>query len=333
MGKESKVKGQKIKKPITVTEFLGRWGTTIGMLVVLLALGIHAPRFFAPNNLLDVLKQGSILTLIAIAQAVVLIPGGFDMSAGALSQLTANVAAGLIIAGLGTWSTIGVGLVLGLIIGLINASLVIVARIPAFVATLGTMFVLQGATLMYNKGQALTINDQKGFTFLGQGYIGPIPFIVILVILVILVLHLFMKNTKTGLRMYAVGENLTAAKLRGISSKKALIIGFALAGLIVGFTGVAQASYSYGATAVTTGMDFLISALAAAFLGSTLSKTGELSIVGAGLAGMFISALSNVLIINGVSNNVLPGILGAVLVLSIIPTVIRKREIGQVTIF
>jgi ribose/xylose/arabinose/galactoside ABC-type transport system permease subunit len=80
-------------------------------------------------------------------------------------------------------------------------------------------------------------------------------------------------------------------------------------------------------------LDLLISALAAAFLGSTLSKTGELSIVGAGLAGMFISALSNVLIINGVSNNVLPGILGAVLVLSIIPTVIRKREIGQVTIF
>lgn len=308
-------------------------GTGIGMVLILLILGLRANLFFAPENLMVVLKQSSVLSLVALGLTMVLVSGGFDMGAGALVQFSGNVAAGLIISGLQPMITVPVGIAIGLVSGLVNSFLVIIVRIPSFVATLGSMFVLMGLTTLYNGGKALTIQIQPGFTFLGQGSVGPVPMIFVIVIAIAALMHLFLKGTRTGLRMYATGENPAAASLRGIRTRWYQALGYCLSGAILGLTGVLQCSYSYGASAVASGMDSLIQALSAAYLGSTFSKTGELSVVGTVLSGIFIAALSNVLIINGVSNQQIAGILGFILILSILITVINKREIGQVTIF
>ena len=123
------------------------------------------------------------------------------------------------------------------------------------------------------------------------------------------------------------------ASLVGLILAIGLIIASIAGGVIAGFSGTVLASYSYGASALATGLDFLISALAAAFLGSVLSKTGELDVRGTAVAAMFITALNTGLILNGASNLVLPGIQGAILIISVLFGVIRRREIGQVLIF
>lgn len=314
-------------------EILLKRGTGIGMIVILLLLGLRAPLFFELENLMAVVKQGSVLTMIALGLTAVLIGGGFDMGAGALVQLTCNLAAGFILGGMNPWLTLPLGIAVGLMVGFIDSFLVIIIKMPTFVATLGMMFVMQGATMWYNKGQALTIKMQPGFSALGQGRIGMIPVIAVLVIVICAGMHLFFKYTKTGLRMYATGENSAAAMLRGVNVKKYLLLSYLISGAILGFTGVLQCSYNYGASAVISGMDFLIQALSAAYLGSTFSKTGELSVIGTVISGMFIAALSSALIINRISNQQISGVLGLILILSILLTVIKKREIGQVTIF
>lgn len=312
---------------------LTRWGTVIGMLIVLAAIGIANPDFLAPKNIFDVLKQGSLLAFIALGLTAALVAGGFDMSAGAVSQFATNLASGTIGGGLGMAAGIGLGLAEGVAAGAFNALLVLLLRIPPFVATLGTMFVAMGLSLLYNHGQALTLYNQPAFFFIGQGYIGPLPFVFLLLVIVVGLLHLFFKHSRAGLRMYAVGENLPAALLRGVSRPRAVLTSFLTAGLVLGFAGVVLASYSYGASALSTGLDFLISALAAAFLGSSLSRTGELSMIGTAIAAVFLSALSNGLVVLGISNLALPGLQGLVLVLSILLGVIHKRGIGQVLIF
>jgi ribose transport system ATP-binding protein len=133
--------------------------------------------------------------------------------------------------------------------------------------------------------------------------------------------------------MYAVGENLPAATLRGISRTKAALCSFLIGGAVIGLSGLILASYSYGASALASGLDFLISALAAAFLGSSLSRTGELDLIGTTVAAIFLAALANGLVLIGISNQALPGIQGAVLVLSVLLGVIRTRAIGQIEIF
>jgi ribose transport system ATP-binding protein len=316
-----------------VGRFLGRWGVFIGMILAIFLVSIGARTFWTPDNLFVILKQGSILALIGLALTVVLIAGGFDMSTGAVSQLTTNLSAGTIIAGFGTLAALGVGLAAGLVFGLANAILVVFIGMPPFVATLGMMFVAIGASFAYNGGQALTLYDQPVFFFLGQGEVGPVPFVFLLLVALTAALHFVLKRTRLGLRMYASGENPAAAALRGVSRRRALFIASVAGGLLAGFSGTVVASYSYGASALATGLDFLISALAAAFLGSVLSRTGELDVRGTVVAAIFITALNSGLILSGASNLVLPGIQGAILIISILFGVIRRREIGQVTIF
>ena len=314
-------------------ELLLRRGTAIGMIAIILIMGIRSPSFFSLANLMDILKQSGILILIAMGQTLVLVAGGFDMSAGALLQLTANLSAGFILSGHNTTTVILLGLAVGIAAGIANSFFVIFVKIPSFVATLGVMLVLSGITTGFNDGKSITLYDKPGFFFLGQGYLGSIPVLFLIVIVILIALHIFLKHTTTGLRMYAVGENRLAAVIRGISQPKALFTAFVLAGALVGLTGVFQASYSYGSSAVSTDLDFLWNALAASLLGTTYSKTGELSIVGTAISALFISSLSSALIANSVSNLLQPGLLGLILVISVLLTVIKKREVGQVTIF
>ena len=312
---------------------LTRWGTIAGMVFVVAAIGLMSPNFLSVTNLLDVLKQGSLLAFVALGLTAVLVAGGFDMSAGAVNQLAANLAAGAILKGFGVGAALAVGIGAGIATGLINALLVLAFRMPPFVATLGSMFVAMGLTLLYNRGQALTLYDQPIFFGIGQGAVGSIPTIAIVLAVLVVVLHLVFKHSRAGLRMYAVGQNLVAAELRGVDRRRAVLTSFVLGGAVLGLSGVVLASYSYGASAAAAALDFLISALAAAFLGSSLSRTGELDVVGTTVAALFLAALSNGLVLVGVSNLALPGIQGAVLVLSILLGVIGRRGIGQVTIF
>jgi ribose transport system ATP-binding protein len=321
------------KPKLSVGSFLKRWGTISGMILLVIACSIASPRFLAFSNIFDILKQGSVLSLIALGLTIALISGGFDMSVGALSQLTSNLSAGLIAGGLATSTTLLVGGAAGLGVGALNALFVVLLRMPPFVATLGTMFALMGVTLAYNHGQSFTLANQPIFFSLGQGYIGPIPIILVIVVGLLLILRLFLKRTRAGLHMYAVGGNPQAATVRGLNKTTSTVLAFMLGGLIVGLAGVILTSYSYGASAVPASLDFLISALAAAFLGTTFNRAGQLDVLGTVVAAMFIAAINNGLILNGVSNLALPGIQGLILVLSILPSVIRKKGIGQVTIF
>jgi len=313
--------------------FITRWGTIAGMAIAVATIGLMAPNFLSPTNLLDVLKQGSLLAFVAVGLTAVLVAGGFDMSAGAVNQLAANLAAGTIIKGLGIVAALAAGVGAGIVTGLLNAFLVLVFRMPPFVATLGSMFVAMGLTLLYNHGQALTLYDQPVFFGIAQGSVGPVPTIAIALAGLLVVLHLVFKHSRAGLRMYAVGENLAAAELRGVDRRRAVLTSFVLGGAVLGLSGVVLASYSYGASAAAAALDFLISALAAAFLGSSLSRTGELDVIGTTVAALFLAAISNGLVLVGVSNLALPGIQGAVLILSILLGVIGRRGIGQVTIF
>ena len=195
------------------------------------------------------------------------------------------------------------------------------------------MYLMTGLTALYNGGRALTFSAIPSFNVVGQGALLGVPVIFIFVLVACIILNFFFKNTRTGLRMYACGENRGAAELHGIKSGRLMILGYVLSGALLGLTGVLQCSYNYGASAVDYGLDFLIKALASAYLGSTFSKTGELSMFGTLISGVFVAALSNAMVINGFSNQIVSGVLGVVLILSILLTVIKKRDIGQVTIF
>lgn len=312
-----------------------KFGSIVIMIAVLLILGLRIPLFFRLENLMDVLKQGSILALVALAFHVVLVAGGFDMCGGATLNLFTNLTAWMILSlGINAMYSIPVGIFLGLLIGCMNAFFVAGMRLPNFVGTLGSMYIVQGLTAMVNQGATLTIRNQGLFSTLGGGYIlDLLPVLFIIMIFIGVILHYFLKHTKTGLRCCACGINPVAAEMRGVNPRKYLALGYIISGALLGFVGVMRCSYSNGASALNVTFEYLVKAIICCYLGSTMSKNGEMNVLGTIISALFIGALSNALILNSITDQVINGMLGIVLILSILVKVIKKREIGQVTLF
>lgn len=135
------------------------------MIAIIVILGLRAPLFFKPGNLMTVLKQSGVLCMTAISITTVLIVGGFDMGAGASVQLVCNLAAGLLISYANPAISWVAGIAVGALFGLVNACLVVFVHIPTFVTTLGTMYVMNGVTALYNGGSALAIKSIPGYSF------------------------------------------------------------------------------------------------------------------------------------------------------------------------
>ncbi len=312
-----------------------RWLALTGMVAILLLIGAGAPAFFHPDNLFDVLKQGAVISLIGIALTIALAVGAFDLSVGGTSQLVANVVAGSVIGGLALPGALLIGIAVGAVVGAVNGALIVLLRLPSFVATLGMLFLLLGVTLQVNSGltRTLAVQGHEGFLLLGQGYLGPLPVVVVVVAVTAGLLWVVLKRSVPGLRLYAVGGNSRAAAIRGVSARRTVFSAFLLSGALAGFAGVVQASYSSGSTASDASLSLLVAALSAAFLGSTITATQEFDVVGTTVAAMFVSAVGNGLILNGLSSLVLPGVQGAILVGAVLIAVLRERRLGQVAVF
>lgn len=294
---------------------------------------LTCPNFFSIGNLLDITKQGGLLSLLALAMTMVLIVGGMDMSVGAIYDICTNFCAGMIVSGYGVFLSVVLSVAAGVGFGVFNMIMIVFVRVPPFIATVGTMFVVTGLTFAYNKGHSILLSNQPLFFSLAQGSTLGVPNIAIIVAVVTVAIYVCLRRFRFGLYMYATGGNPMAAKAAGISTTLAQLVAYGMSGLLSGLGGALAASYISGSFALGSPFEFLITAFAAAFLGSTLIRRGELNPLGTVIAALFITSLNNALTLYGVSFLILPGMQGAVLILALVLGNWGRRQIGQMTIF
>lgn len=294
---------------------------------------LTCPNFFSIGNLLDITKQGGLLSLLALAMTMVLIVGGMDMSVGAIYDICTNFCAGMISSGFGVFAAVALSAMAGIGFGVFNMIMITFVRVPPFIATVGTMFVVTGLTFAYNGGQSILLSRQPLFFSLAQGSTLGIPNMAFIVAAVTAIIYFCLRRFRFGLYMYATGGNPMAARAAGISTTVAQLIAYGMSGFLSGFGGVLAASYISGSFALGSPFEFLITAFAAAFLGSTLIRRGELNPLGTVIAALFITSLNNALTLYDVSFLILPGMQGAVLILALVLGNWGRREIGQMTIF
>lgn len=303
------------------------------MFLIFMIFVLSSPNFFTLGNLFDIVKQGGILSLVALAMTMVLIVGGMDMSVGARADFSTNICAGMLAAGQSLFLSISLSIILSVGWGLLNAFAVVFLGIPSFIATVGTMFLVTGITFAYNQGQSILLRDQNTFFAIAQGSIGSVPNMVIIIGVITGIIYYFIRRFRLGSYLYAVGNNKLAAKAAGITIWIPQAVAYCLSGLLSGIAGVLGASYISGSFALGSSFEFLITAFAAAFLGSTLIRQGELNPLGTVVAALFISSLNNALTLYGTSHLILPAIEGSILIIALIIGNFGKREIGQMTIF
>lgn len=319
--------------PDPLLRFAGRYVVAAVMILTVLVFILTCPNYFSLSNFMDITRQGGILALLALAMTMALIVGGMDMSVGAVADLSTNLCAGMVAAGFGAAASVALSVCAGIGFGLFNLVMIVFVGIPAFIATVGTMFVVTGLSFAYNRGQSILLRDQPAFFALAQGSTLGIPNMAWIVAVITVVTYWWIRRFRLGTYMYAVGGNAAAARAAGINTVWPRLAAYGASGLFSGLAGALAASYISGSFALGSPFQFLITAFAAAFLGSTLIRQGELNPLGTIIAALFITSLTNALTLYGVSHLILPGMQGVVLILALIAGTWGKKEIGQMTIF
>jgi ribose transport system permease protein len=220
----------------------------------------------------------------------VILTGGIDLSVGSILGVSAVVAVLVsLIPGLG-WAGVLAGLLTGLLLGLVNGALISFLNVPPFIVTLGSLTALRGAAFLVANGTTV-INRNLNFAWIGNSYLGPIPWLVVIALLAVAASWFVLRQTVLGVQIYAVGGNDRAARLTGIKVNRVLLFVYGVSGLLAGLAGIMSASRLYSATGML-GQGYELDAIAAVILGGT-SFTGGIGTIGGTLLGALIIAVLN----------------------------------------
>ncbi|MBA5202409.1 ABC transporter permease [Pectobacterium aroidearum] len=315
-----------------VFEFLYKWGMLITVVALITLFGLASDNFLDPYNIINILRSIAIVTVIAIGVSISLSVGGFDLSVGS----TASLANALVISlfvwyGFGTTGAIVLTLLLCTLVGLFNAFLIVVLKIPDMLATLASLFVIQGVAMTYSYGGSITQNMVLPSGEMAEGVIpeffaalGQVPVIVVIMLAVTVLVQLYLSLTKHGRRMYAIGGNPEAARLAGIRTARYRVQAYVFSSLLAALGGILLAS-RIGSSQVNAGGGYLMDAVAAAYIGFSLAGSGKPNALGTLLGAVILGVLQNGLVMLSVPYYAMDIIKGLVLALALAMTYIQKR--------
>ena len=269
-----------------------KYGTAIAGVIIFIGFSFTTKYFLTTHNFLLMLKQMSMLTIISLGFTFVMAAGGFDMSIGFVTGLI-NVFFASVLLHTGNFPlAILIALLIGSLVGLTNGILAAYIGLPDFIATFAIGSIALGIDMMYTGGNPVFLqNPPEAFLFIGQGYLGPIPFPIIVMLAVLVAALVILNRTKLGMRIYAIGGNPTAVLYAGINVKFYRLLTFIISGLSVAATSIVLTS-RLGSGQPQAGENYLLDAISVCFLSTTMFGEGEPN--GAGVfVGAFIITMLN----------------------------------------
>ena len=282
------------------------------------------PNFLKRENLLNVMKQISVVAIIAIGMTMIIITAGIDLSVGSLIAFSGVITA-LAIQSLGgdnpaiwhLWMGAMSGAIVCGLIGMFTGGLVTIFRIPAFIATLGIMFIAKGLAFIFSDSAPVPIaNEAFGWLGRGRTFFG-LPNSVILMLALFFTAHILMTRTSIGRYIYAVGGNPEAARLSGVPVKLVLVFVYTLTGLLAGLGGVMEASLHI--TGDPKSGDLVeLKVIAAVVVGGTSLAGGQGRILGTLIGAFIIAVINNGMNLTGVESHMQKVIYGAVILVAVL---------------
>lgn len=317
---------------------LRSYGTLIGVAAIILLFWVLLPgTFMTLRNWLNMSQQLSMLIVVASVMTVVMVMGDFDLSVGAMASLAGVVAAVLFTLGHGVPVALAGALAVGLVGGALNGALVSLLGILPFVATLATLTIFSGAAFMVSGGKTISgrvIPEAfAGFARGGipVGMIGDrpavLPWLTVAALAVVAVIWLVLEQTSYGRRLYAIGGNMEAARLAGIRVSRLRLTAFLFTGGGAALAGLMYASRVASANP-TQGDGLMLTAIAAVFLGMTMTPGGQPRVL-ATLAGVVVlGVLDNGLTQLKVDSYLREVLVGAIILVAVSISAIGRRAVG-----
>ncbi|WP_262329539.1 ABC transporter permease [Bosea sp. BH3] len=297
-------------------ELIGRYGTALAGLALILFFLVFAPNFASSMNIINVLKDTSFLAILALGFALAFTVAELDLSVAEVASLAAVVCGWLVHAQYPPAVAVSAALGVGIVLGSFNGFGVTVLRIPSLIMTLGTAAIAKGLAFMITQGVAFVGRWPVGFTGLARGYSFGIPNLVLWMAGATLFAWGLVRWTKTGAHMVATGEADEAARLAGIATPRMKRIGLLLAGLFAGIMAMLLAANLSSAAPNMAG-DYLLYAIAAVLLGMTMFDPGKPNIAGTVFAALVLKVLGNGLVLLGAPYYIQDIVLGAIIIGSV----------------
>lgn len=293
-------------------------GPLLGLLLIIIIISFMSPSFLTATNIFNVLRQVSISALIAFGMTFVILTGGIDLSVGSTLALTGAISAGLLAGGMDPFLAMLIGLLLGAVLGAVNGFIIAKGKVAPFIATLATMTIYRGLTLVYTDGKPVSgLGDSLAFQMFGKGYFLGIPVPVITMLIAFLVLYFILRKTTFGRRVYAIGGNEEASRLSGINVDRITIAVYSLTGMLAALSALILTSRLNSAQP-TAGQSYELDAIAAVVLGGTSLTGGRGWIFGTLVGALIIGVLNNGLNLIGVSSFFQQVVKGVVILLAVL---------------
>ena len=275
---------------------LMKFKSIIGLLIFTIIISFLNPRFLTWPNMLNVFRQTSINSVIAAGMTFVILTGGIDLSVGSILAFTGAICASLLSADINIVAVVAITLIIGALSGVCSGVVISKGKVQPFIATLATMTILRGATLVFTKGKPITFTGAKGyeaFSSIGAGYFMKIPVPIYIMIIVFALGFYVLTQTRLGRYVYALGGNEEASRLSGLNTR-------------------------LSSAQPTAGTGYELDAIAAVVLGGTSLTGGAGSIMGTVIGALIIGILGNALNLMDVSSYYQMMIKGMVILVAVL---------------
>lgn len=288
------------------------------IVTLFIVVGLFNSKFLELNNVFQIINNSAIYSIVALGMCFVLFTGEIDVSIGATVGLTAAITGKLLNSGASIWVVFLMALLVGVIVGAINAVGIVFFKIPSIIMTLGMMGIIRGTQYIYTNGQWLQ-NFPNEFLRLSQNRIGgTIGVVFVSALIIATLLHLFIKLTMTGKSFKAVGDNIDGARLIGIPVDRIKFLSYIICGGFAAVGGVLYAS-RIGFVTPIDGTGYEMTAIAACVIGGVALEGGQGSTFGSIIGSILMTSISSILVFlnfpSTFNNTITGGILIAIVVI------------------
>jgi ribose transport system permease protein len=307
-----------------IRSILVKYGIYLVLIFLLIFFATASDAFLSVNNLLNILRQVSIVGIVAVGMTFVILTAGIDLSIGSIIGVSAVLGAKLMLFGINPVLACAITLVAGIVIGLINTYFIHEIQIPALIVTLATLTALRGLAYIITGGLPV-YGLPEGYSVVGQGYFLGVPVPVIIMIVCFVVGYIVLEKTRFGRYIYGVGSNEEASRLSGVNVRKVKYIAYCLSGLLSAVAGLVLLS-RVNSGQPTAGSGYELDVIIGVVLGGVSMNGGEGRISGVITGILIMGVLTNGMILLNISEYYQLVVKGAVLLLAVSLDYITKKR-------
>ncbi len=304
---------------------LQKYAIIIVLLVMCTFLALANPYFLTLSNIINVLRQISVIAIIAVGVSFVIITGGIDLSPGSAMALGGVLVAWFASVGVPSWLSVFITMLIGLLCGYLIGLIIVKTGINAFITTLAMLNIFRGSALLITEGAPITFRTPA--SYLGGGYIGILPFSIILMFAIAILGQILASKTIYGRKIYAVGNNALSARMSGIKVHLVKYSVHALATCLCFFAGIVTAGKLLTADP-SVGVLMELDAIAAAVIGGVSLRGGRGSIITVLIGAAIMGVMRNGFVLLGISAYMQIVAIGLIVLVAVgIDNIGKKKEL------